>query len=89
MVTLYWLLIYIYIHTVVREKFNGGNFHVKKFSVKIFSSSRVANEIFLTVNNCSVEIFHIRFSYNIMSNMRGIICATWRHLPATQASINC
>ena len=25
--------------TVVREKFNGGNFHVKKFSVKIFSSS--------------------------------------------------
>ena len=27
------------IHTVVWEKFNGGNFHVKKFRVKIFSSS--------------------------------------------------
>ena len=47
--TLYTDLIYIsdlsilwtslYLHTVVWEKFNGENFHVKKFRVKIFSSS--------------------------------------------------
>ena len=49
-------------NTVDWEKFNGGNFHVKKFRVKIFSSSRVADEIFSTVNNYSVEIFPTRFT---------------------------
>ena len=29
---------FLFYHTVVWEKFNGGNFHVKKFRVKIFSS---------------------------------------------------
>ena len=35
---------------------------MKKFRVKIFSSSRVADEIFSTVNNYSVEIFPTRFA---------------------------
>ena len=35
---------------------------MKKFRVEIFLSSRVANEIFLTVNNYSVEIFPTRFT---------------------------
>ena len=48
--------------TVVWEKFNGGNFHVKKFRVKIFSSPQVADEIFSTVNNYSVEIFPTCFT---------------------------
>ena len=48
--------------TVVWEKFNGGNFHVKKFHVKIFSLSLVADEIFSTVNNYLVEIFPTRFT---------------------------
>ena len=49
-------------HTVVLEKFNGGNFHVKKIRVKIFSSSWVPDEIFSTVNNYLVEIFPTRFT---------------------------
>ena len=42
--------------TVVWEKFIVGNFHVKKICVKIFSSSWVADENFLTVNNYLVEV---------------------------------
>ena len=49
-------------YTVVWEKFNGGNFHVKKFRVKIFSLSSVVDKIFSTVNNYSVEIFPTRFT---------------------------
>ena len=37
-------------HTVVWEKFTVEYFHVKIVCVKIFLSSRVADEKFLTVN---------------------------------------
>ena len=38
------------LHTVVWEKFTVEYFHVKIVRVKIFSSSRVADEFFLTTN---------------------------------------
>ena len=43
-------------YTVVWEKFIVGNFHLKKFCVKIFLSSWVADEKFLTVNNYLAEV---------------------------------
>ena len=47
------------LYTVVWEKFVGGNFHVKKFRVEIFSSSWVPDENFLTVNNYLVEFLSL------------------------------
>ena len=43
-------------NTVVWEKFTVGNFHVKIFCFKIFSSFWVADENFLTVNNYLFEV---------------------------------
>ena len=43
--------------TVVWLKFVGGNFHVKKISVKIFLSSWVLDKNFLIVNNYLDESF--------------------------------
>ena len=50
-------------------KFIVGNFHVKKFRVKIYSSSWVADEKILTVNNYLVEVLplvSLRITYKIL-----------------------
>ena len=74
-------------YTIVWKKFNVENFHAKNVRVKIFSSSQVADEIFLTANNYIAKIFPTCFACVIATYVRAIYtCYTWRRLPAVKTN---
>ena len=53
-------MLYSIYTTIVREKFTVGNFHVIKVHSKIFSSSWIVDEKFLTMNIALITILFSR-----------------------------